>query len=93
MCLIKINKMIQEFPNHPHIFHYFTTKQRRDKARLVLPLPENIARVKQVHSDTILEATNSGIIGEADAIITFQKNLIVQIGVADCVPVFLVAEN
>ena len=51
------------------------------------------ALVSQVHGNTCLRANNHGLIGEADAIITDKKGLVLAIRTADCVPVLVEAEH
>lgn len=51
------------------------------------------ALVSQVHGDLCLRADHSGLIGEADALITNRKGLVLAIRTADCVPVLVEAEN
>ncbi len=45
--------------------------------------------IRQIHSDRVLEATEPGIAGEGDALITNQAGLFVSIRTADCVPILL----
>ena len=51
------------------------------------------ALVSQVHGDRVLQASSAGLIGEADALCTQQKGLILAIRTADCVPVLVEAEK
>ncbi len=52
-----------------------------------------VARVHQVHGARVLEATEGGLLGEADAIFTRQRGLVLAVRVADCVPVVLVGDG
>ncbi|OCB00944.1 peptidoglycan editing factor PgeF [Clostridium beijerinckii] len=57
---------------------------------------DNIIYIKQIHSDRILKYEGNGkdiINEEGDAIITNEKNVIIGVFTADCVPVILVDEE
>lgn len=59
-----------------------------------LGLPEApVARVHQVHGPRVLEATEGGLLGEADALFTRREGLVLAVRVADCVPVLLVGDG
>lgn len=47
------------------------------------------ATVRQIHSDRVLEARESGVTGEGDALLTNQPGLMVSIRTADCVPILI----
>jgi YfiH family protein len=51
------------------------------------------AWVKQVASDGVARVSEGGFAGEADALITSEKDLCLNVAVADCVPVALVGED
>jgi polyphenol oxidase len=51
------------------------------------------AWVKQVAGDGIVRVSEGGFAGEADALITSEKDLCLNVAVADCVPVALVGEE
>ena len=51
------------------------------------------ALVSQVHGNNCLRANHHGLIGEADALITDKKGLVLAIRTADCVPVLVEAED
>ena len=51
------------------------------------------ALVTQVHGDAALVATESGLLGRADALICHQPGLVVAIRTADCVPVLVECEG
>lgn len=52
-----------------------------------------LARVSQVHGCAVLEATGPGVVGEADALFTRERGLVLAIRTADCVPVLLVGDG
>ena len=51
------------------------------------------AWVRQVAGDTVLRVSEAGLAGEADALITAEKDLCLSVAIADCVPVALVGER
>ncbi|MGH3089597.1 MAG: polyphenol oxidase family protein [Rubrobacteraceae bacterium] len=51
------------------------------------------AWVKQVAGDTALRVSEGGFAGEADALVTSERDLSLVVGVADCVPVALVGKS
>jgi polyphenol oxidase len=51
------------------------------------------AWVRQVAGDGVVRVTEGGFAGEADALITTEKDLCLVVAVADCVPVALVGER
>jgi len=51
------------------------------------------AWVRQVAGDTVLRVSGPGLAGEADALVTAEKDLCLSVAVADCVPVALVGEH
>lgn len=52
-----------------------------------------VAYVSQVHGRGVIEATEGGLVGEADALITDVPGLLLAIRVADCVPVVVVGQG
>ena len=50
------------------------------------------ALVSQVHGDVCLRAEKCGLVGEADALITNKKGLVLAIRTADCVPILVESE-
>ncbi|QYJ14723.1 Polyphenol oxidase [Rubrobacter xylanophilus DSM 9941] len=52
-----------------------------------------ISWVRQVAGDGVVEVSEGGFAGEADALITSEPDLCLTVGVADCVPVALVGEG
>jgi hypothetical protein len=56
-------------------------------------IDEAWAEVTQVHADTVIEATESGAVGEADALWTRQRGLPLAVFTADCLGVVLVSEG
>lgn len=66
------------------------TEQNRQKMLLEMGLnPINLAFLKQVHGIEVLEATKSGLLGEADGLVTNQSDLVLGILVADCAAVLI----
>jgi len=55
------------------------------------PWPETTTctTIRQIHSDQVIEATEPGVAGEGDALITNRPGLFVSIRTADCVPILL----
>lgn len=51
------------------------------------------ALVSQVHGNRCMRAQFGGLIGEADALITSKKGLVLAIRTADCVPILVEAEH
>lgn len=51
------------------------------------------AWVRQMAGDLVLRASEPGLAGEADALVTDREGLALGVGVADCVPVALVGER
>lgn len=51
------------------------------------------AWVKQVAGDNVLRVSGGGFAGEADALVTSEEGLSLNVAVADCVPVALVGED
>ena len=51
------------------------------------------AWIQQVAGDVVLEATQAGLAGEADALVTRAIDLSLVVAVADCVPVALVGDS
>jgi YfiH family protein len=52
-------------------------------------LPDNMAGLKQIHSDVVLVAANAGTCGDGDALITNRPGLAISIRTADCYPILL----
>ena len=51
------------------------------------------AWVRQVAGDTVLRVSGAGLAGEADALITAERDLCLSVAIADCVPVALVGDQ
>ena len=62
---------------------------RRRIVAAELGVPPEWAFVSQIHGTTVVHATTSGRLGEADAIYTTRQALPVAVATADCVPVIL----
>ena len=48
-----------------------------------------VARVSQVHGNGVLWADGPGAVGEADAVITDKRGLLIAVRTADCVPILV----
>ena len=57
--------------------------------RLPSPIPDPVSGLKQIHSNLVLLADRSGILGEGDALITNLPGLAISIRTADCYPILL----
>ena len=66
-----------------------TDKNRQQMLREMGLNPNQLAYLKQVHGSDVLEATHSGLLGEADGLVTNQSNLALGILVADCAAVLI----
>jgi purine-nucleoside/S-methyl-5'-thioadenosine phosphorylase / adenosine deaminase len=51
------------------------------------------AWVRQVHADGVVRVSEAGFAGEADSLVTAQRDLPLVVAVADCAPVALVSER
>ena len=51
------------------------------------------AWVRQVAGDRVVEVSEAGLAGEADALLTSERDLCLAVAVADCIPVALVGER
>jgi YfiH family protein len=63
---------------------------RRRYVAQELGIPADWAFVKQIHSAVVVEATRSGNLGEADAIVTAAR-IPIAVATADCVPIIIEA--
>ena len=52
-----------------------------------------VAFVSQVHGDGVLWATSGGCVGEADAVLSRETELLVAVRTADCVPIVVWGES
>lgn len=68
-----------------------TDHERRKEVSRQLGIPTAWAFVRQIHSSTVVEATGSGMLGEADTIMTQQPDLPIAVATADCVPIVIEA--
>jgi YfiH family protein len=75
----------ERFLEWPWLDHGFST---RHSAGWLEALP--LASLKQVHGDAVLLATDPGLQGEADALITRTPELHIAVRTADCLPILLV---
>jgi YfiH family protein len=51
--------------------------------------PDSVSTLKQIHSNLVLLATQPGILGEGDALVTNHAGLAISIRTADCYPILL----
>jgi YfiH family protein len=70
-----------------------TDHERREEVSRQLDIPAAWAFVRQVHSSIVVEATRSGMLGEADTIMTQQPGLPIAVATADCVPIVIEADG
>jgi polyphenol oxidase len=66
----------------PWITHGFGT-------RYPAACPDGVSTLKQIHSNLVLLATEPGVLGEGDALITNHPGLAISIRTADCYPILL----
>ncbi len=62
--------------------------QLKSVLSLLAGSPDRVARLRQVHSSTAVQASE-GLCGEADALFTDQTDLAMGVATADCLPVIL----
>jgi len=74
----------QALEDIPWLVHGFGT-------RLSSPWPDtdDLATVRQVHSDKVLIADRSGVLGEGDALISNQPGITLSVRTADCLPILM----
>jgi YfiH family protein len=71
-----------------------STADAWDRAAAAVGAPEcGTAIASQVHGHTALHATQPGLAGEADALISDTPGLIVAVRVADCVPILVAGDG
>jgi len=64
------------------------------RSSLTWPSAQNLAKVRQVHSNKVVVATRPGDLGEGDALISNVPGLTLAIRTADCLPILIAdAEN
>jgi polyphenol oxidase len=66
----------------PWITHGFGTRHPA-------PHPDTVSTLKQIHSNVVLLATEPGVLGEGDALVTNHAGLAISIRTADCYPILL----
>lgn len=64
---------------------------RRETTAADLEISSDWAFVNQIHSAIVVEATRSGSLGDADAIVTSVPGVPIAVATADCVPVIIEA--
>ena len=75
-------------------YHSFSPVNDRIEFAKILKLDyRNIVIPKQIHSNNIAVCTKAGNIIDTDGIITNNKDLILSIQVADCIPIYLYDKN
>jgi len=70
-------------------FPYTSANDRSEFAKILKIDYRNIVIPKQVHSNTVTICTKAGKVDNSDGIITTDKEFILSIQVADCIPIFL----
>ena len=70
-------------------FPYTSANDRSEIAKILKLDYTNIVIPKQVHSNTVTICTKVGNINDTDGIITSDKDLVLSIQVADCIPIYL----
>lgn len=53
------------------------------------PPETELATLKQIHSDRVIEADRAGCLGEGDALITNHPGILLSIRTADCLPILM----
>ena len=56
----------------------------------ILGFKKKLVHSRQIHSDIVKISSNHGFIGDCDGIISNNKNHILAIQVADCLPIFII---
>jgi YfiH family protein len=70
-------------------FLYSSTNERVEFAKTLKLDYKNIVIPKQIHSGNVIICTKAGNIIDTDGIITNNKDFILSIQVADCIPIYL----
>lgn len=70
-------------------YPFSSEKDRIEFAKILKLDHKNIVVPKQVHSNNVIIGTKAGNIIDTDGIITNNKDLILSIQVADCIPIYL----
>jgi len=70
-------------------FPYPSETDRSKFAKLLNLNYNNIVIPKQIHSNSVIICKKAGYIDDSDGIITSNKDLVLSIQVADCIPIFL----
>ena len=79
--------LIVGFTNHN--FPYSSTNDRVGFAKILKLDYEKIVIPKQIHSSNVTICSEAGELLDTDGIITNNKNLVLSIQVADCIPIYL----
>jgi len=70
-------------------YPYSSENDRSEFAKILKINYQNIIIPKQVHSNNVYICTQPGTISDTDGVITKNKDLILSIQVADCIPIYL----
>ncbi|MGB0638728.1 MAG: polyphenol oxidase family protein [Myxococcota bacterium] len=71
-----------------------SSKDDWERAARSMGVPEmGVSFVSQVHGNDVLRASGAGLVGEADALITDVKGLLIAVRTADCVPILVVGQG
>ncbi len=84
--------------SHPALVHAFGEERPRNPvdwsaAALDTGLSAPVARMRQVHGPKVVEVTEPGDAGEADALWTREPGLLLAVVTADCVPILVVGQG
>ena len=71
----------------------FVDEAARTSISLDLGIPNRWATVNQVHGAGVVSATSPGVVAEADAAYTAERDLAIAVKTADCVPIVIEAEG
>jgi YfiH family protein len=71
----------------------FADDEARSRISQELEVSQNWATVSQVHGAGVAVADEPGIVGDADAIVTSERDLALAVKTADCVPIVIEAED
>jgi len=71
--------------NYPHL----STNDRLEFAKILKLDYRNIIIPKQIHSNNVVIGSKAGNIIDTDGVVTNNKDLILSIQVADCIPIYL----
>lgn len=91
-----ILKKIKKGPNKAFIFGFtyrqfgnMTEDNLRNLANLLSFSPDGLVSLDQVHSGRVVFTRKAGLIPKTDGVVTDEKNLLLVVRAADCLPVLL----